>query len=251
MTKENKNETHFGYKKVNSKEKPDLVKEVFDSVSNKYDLMNDLMSLGVHRLWKKATIQMSNLKSGNSVLDVAGGTGDLAILFSDLVGESGTVFLSDINEKMLKVGRDRIIDSGCNNVLNLVADAETLPFEDEKFDCISIAFGIRNVTNKDQALNEFYRCLKPGGRLLVLEFSNPEYNWLSELYDLYSFNLLPKLGQWVAGDSKSYEYLAESIRMHPKQDEFLEMMNEAGFKNTEYQNMTGGIVALHFGEKIT
>ena len=159
MTEENKKETHFGYKKVNSKEKPDLVKEVFDSVSNKYDLMNDLMSLGVHRLWKKATIQMSNLKLGNSVLDVAGGTGDLAILFSDLVGESGTVFLSDINEKMLKVGRDRIIDSGCNNVLNLVADAEILPFEDEKFHCISIAFGIRNVTNKDQALREFHRCL--------------------------------------------------------------------------------------------
>ena len=152
---------------------------------------------------------------------------------------------------MLKVGRDRLIDAGCNNVSNLVADAETLPFEDEKFHCISIAFGIRNVTNKDKALREFYRCLKPGGRLLVLEFSNPEYNWLSELYDLYSFNLLPKLGQWVAGDSKSYEYLAESIRMHPKQDEFLKMMNEAGFKNSEYQNMTGGIVALHFGEKVT
>ena len=195
--------------------KKGLVETVFDKVYDQYDLMNDLMSLGVHRLWKKATIQMSNLKSGNSVLDVAGGTGDLAILFSDLVGKSGSVFLSDINEKMLKVGRDRLIDEGCNNVSSLVADAETLPFEDEKFHCISIAFGIRNVTNKDQALREFYRCLKPGGRLLVLEFSNPEYNWLSELYDLYSFNLLPKLGQWVAGDSKSYEYLAESIRMHP------------------------------------
>ena len=249
MTKENKNETHFGYKKVNSKEKPDLVKEVFDSVSNKYDLMNDLMSLGIHRLWKKATVQMSNLRNGNSVLDVAGGTGDLAILFSDIVGKSGEVFLSDINEKMLKVWRDKIIDSGCNNIQNLVSDAEDLPFEKEKFHCISIAFGIRNVTNKEKALKEFYRCLKPGGRLLVLEFSNPEYNWLSDLYDLYSFNLLPKLGEWIVGDSKSYEYLAESIRMHPSQEEFLKMLNHAGFNNTNYQNMTGGIVALHTGEK--
>ena len=249
MTDEKNNKTHFGYKNVNSKEKPDLVKEVFDSVSNKYDLMNDLMSLGIHRLWKKATIQMSNLKKGDKVLDVAGGTGDLAILFSELVGDSGKVYLSDINEKMLEVGRDRVIDSGCNNIENLVADAEDLPFQDEEFDCISIAFGIRNVTNKEKALKEFYRCLKPEGRLLVLEFSNPKHNWLSELYDLYSFNLLPKLGEWIVGDSKSYEYLAESIRMHPNQEVFLEMMNTAGFVNSEYQNMTGGIVALHIGEK--
>ena len=167
MTDEKNNKTHFGYKNVNSKEKPDLVKEVFDSVSNKYDLMNDLMSLGIHRLWKKATIQMSNLKKGGKVLDVAGGTGDLAILFSELVGDSGKVYLSDINEKMLEVGRDRVIDSGCNNIENLVADAEDLPFQDEEFDCISIAFGIRNVTNKEKALKEFNRCLKPGGRLSV------------------------------------------------------------------------------------
>ena len=158
MTDEKNNKTHFGYKNVNSKEKPDLVKEVFDSVSNKYDLMNDLMSLGIHRLWKKATIQMSNLKKGDKVLDVAGGTGDLAILFSELVGDSGKVYLSDINEKMLEVGRDRVIDSGCNNIKNLVADAENLPFQDEEFDCISIAFGIRNVTNKEKALKCISNC---------------------------------------------------------------------------------------------
>ena len=244
-----KNETNFGYKKVNPKEKPDLVKGVFDSVSNKYDLMNDLMSVGIHRLWKKATIQLSNLKKGDVVLDVAGGTGDLAILFSELVGIEGSVYLSDINESMLQIGRDKSIDSGSSNISSLVADAETLPFPDASFNCISIAFGIRNVTNKDKALKDFYRCLKPGGRLLVLEFSKPESDLLSNLYDLYSFNVLPHLGQWIAGDAESYQYLAESIRMHPNQEDFKSLMDDAGFKNTAYQNMTGGIVALHSGNK--
>ena len=249
MNDKSKKEADFGYKKVNPNEKPDLVKGVFDSVASKYDLMNDVMSVGIHRLWKKATVQMSNLKANDSVLDVAGGTGDMAILFSEIVGDQGKVFLTDINEKMLEIGRDRVLDSGLLNVKSLVADAEDLPFPDNSFDCISIAFGIRNVTNKDKALEEFYRCLKPRGRLLVLEFSKPESNLLSDLYDLYSFNVLPHLGQWIAGDSDSYEYLAESIRMHPNQEEFLKLMNDVGFKSTEYQNMTGGIVALHYGDK--
>ena len=249
MNDETKNETNFGYKKVNPKEKPDLVKGVFDSVSNKYDLMNDLMSVGIHRLWKKATIQLSNLKKGDVVLDVAGGTGDLAILFSELVGIEGSVYLSDINESMLQIGRDKSIDSGSSNISSLVADAETLPFPDASFNCISIAFGIRNVTNKDKALKDFYRCLKPGGRLLVLEFSKPESDLLSNLYDLYSFNVLPHLGQWIADDAESYQYLAESIRMHPNQEDFKSLMDDARFKNTAYQNMTGGIVALHSGNK--
>ena len=249
MNDKSKKEADFGYKKVNPNEKPDLVKGVFDSVANKYDLMNDLMSVGIHRLWKRATVQMSNLKENDTVLDVAGGTGDLAILFSEIVGNQGKVYLSDINEKMLEIGRDRVLDSGLLNVKSLVADAEDLPFPDNSFDCISIAFGIRNVTNKDKALKEFNRCLKPDGRLLVLEFSKPESSLVSDLYDLYSFNVLPHLGQWIAGDSESYEYLAESIRMHPNQDEFLKMMDDADFINTEYQNMTGGIVALHYGDK--
>ena len=249
MNDKSEKEADFGYKKVNPNEKPDLVKGVFDSVASKYDLMNDLMSVGIHSLWKKATVQMSNLKANGSVLDVAGGTGDLAILFSEIVGNQGEVFLTDINEKMLEIGRDRVLDSGLLNVKSLVADAEDLPFPDNSFDCISIAFGIRNVTNKDKALEEFHRCLKPKGRLLVLEFSKPESNLLSDLYDLYSFNVLPHLGQWIAGDADSYEYLAESIRMHPNQEEFLKLMNVAGFQNTEYQNMTGGIVALHYGDK--
>ena len=249
MNDKSKKEADFGYKKVNPNEKPDLVKGVFDSVANKYDLMNDLMSVGIHRLWKRATVQMSNLKENDTVLDVAGGTGDLAILFSEIVGNQGEVYLSDINEKMLEIGRDRVLDSGLLNVKSLVADAEDLPFPDNSFDCISIAFGIRNVTNKDKALKEFNRCLKPDGRLLVLEFSKPESSLISDLYDLYSFNVLPHLGQWIAGDSESYEYLAESIRMHPNQDEFLKMMDDADFINTEYQNMTGGIVALHYGDK--
>ena len=249
MNDKSEKEANFGYKKVNPNEKPDLVKGVFDSVANKYDLMNDLMSVGIHRLWKKATVQMSNLKENDAVLDVAGGTGDLAILFSEIVGKQGKVYLSDINEKMLEIGRDRVLDSGLLNVKSLVADAEDLPFPDNSFDCISIAFGIRNVTNKDKALKEFHRCLKPDGRLLVLEFSKPESSLVSDLYDLYSFNVLPHLGQWIAGDSESYEYLAESIRMHPNQDEFLKLMDDAGFINTEYQNMTGGIVALHYGDK--
>ena len=249
MNDKSKKEADFGYKKVNPNEKPDLVKGVFDSVANKYDLMNDLMSVGIHRLWKRATVQMSNLKENDTVLDVAGGTGDLAILFSEIVGNQGKVYLSDINEKMLEIGRDRVLDSGLLNVKSLVADAEDLPFPDNSFNCISIAFGIRNVTNKDEALKEFNRCLKPNGRLLVLEFSKPKSSLVSDLYDLYSFNFLPHLGQWIAGDSESYEYLAESIRMHPNQDEFLKMMDDADFINTEYQNMTGGIVALHYGDK--
>ena len=242
--------TDFGYKKVNVEEKAGKVAEVFHSVAGNYDLMNDLMSGGIHRLWKRVTIEMSGVRSGHSVLDIAGGTGDLAAKFSRIVGPEGTVVLADINDSMLKVGRDRLVDRGISdNVRFSQADAQYLPFPDNTFDVITIAFGLRNVTDKDMALRSMLRVLKPGGKLLVLEFSKPPNTVLSKIYDGYSFNILPKLGKLFANDADSYQYLAESIRMHPDQDTLLGMMDAAGFNNTDYHNMTGGIVALHRGVK--
>ncbi|MDB3925908.1 bifunctional demethylmenaquinone methyltransferase/2-methoxy-6-polyprenyl-1,4-benzoquinol methylase UbiE [Porticoccaceae bacterium] len=242
--------THFGYKQVNVEEKAGKVAEVFHSVAGNYDLMNDLMSGGVHRLWKRVTIEMSGVRPGHHVLDIAGGTGDLAAKFSKIVGPEGTVVLADINDSMLKVGRDRLVDRGItDNVRFSQADAQYLPFPDNTFDVITIAFGLRNVTDKDMALRSMLRVLKPGGKLLVLEFSKPPNQLLSKIYDGYSFNILPKLGKLFANDADSYQYLAESIRMHPDQETLMGMMENAGFANTDYHNMTGGIVALHRGVK--
>ena len=242
--------THFGYKTVTVEEKAEKVAEVFHSVAGKYDLMNDLMSAGIHRLWKRMTIEMSGVRRGHSVLDIAGGTGDLTAKFSRIVGPEGTVVLADINDSMLKVGRDRLMDRGIvDNIRFSQADAQHLPFPDNTFDVISIAFGLRNVTDKDMALRSMLRVLKPGGRLLVLEFSKPENPILSKVYDSYSFSILPKLGKLFASDADSYQYLAESIRMHPDQETLQGMMDNAGFANTDFHNMTGGVVALHRGVK--
>ena len=227
-----------------------MVAGVFHSVAAKYDIMNDLMSLGIHRLWKRFTIDCSGARPGQKVLDLAGGTGDLTAKFSRIVGPSGKVILSDINDSMLEVGRDKLRDMGIvGNVEVVQADAETLPFPDNHFDLVTIAFGLRNVTNKQKALESIYRVLKPGGRLLVLEFSKPESEAFSKVYDWYSFNILPNMGKLVANDSESYQYLAESIRMHPDQDTLKAMMEQAQFEQVEYFNLTGGIVALHRGFK--
>jgi demethylmenaquinone methyltransferase/2-methoxy-6-polyprenyl-1,4-benzoquinol methylase len=243
-------QTHFGYKQVAKEQKASMVAEVFDSVAAKYDVMNDLMSMGIHRLWKRYTIDCSGVRAGHHVLDLAGGTGDLTAKFSRLVGEKGKVVLADINGAMLKVGRDKLRDMGIvGNVDYVQANAEALPFPDNSFDLITIAFGLRNVTDKDKALASMYRILKPGGRLLVLEFSKPEQEILSKVYDFYSFHVLPKMGKIVANDSESYQYLAESIRMHPDQETLKSMMEQAGFEQTTYTNLTGGVVALHRGFK--
>jgi len=242
--------THFGYREVAEKDKARLVGGVFHSVAARYDLMNDLMSGGIHRLWKRLTIELSGVREGQRVLDVAGGTGDLAARFSHIVGSSGRVVLSDINESMLGTGRNKLLDHGvCANVDFVLADAEQLPFADHSFDCITIAFGLRNVTHKERALESMLRVLRPGGRLLVLEFSKPQNELLGKLYDAYSFGVLPKLGKLVAGDEDSYRYLAESIRMHPDQETLRDMMEDAGFGRCDYHNMTGGIVAVHRGFK--
>jgi len=248
--REEKDTTHFGYKEVPVDEKADRVADVFHSVAGKYDIMNDLLSMGVHRIWKRFTIQVSGVRAGDQVLDVAGGTGDLTRYFSRLVGPTGKVILSDINSSMLDMGRDRLTDQGyTGNVEYVQANAECLPFADNTFDCITIAFGLRNVTDKNAALRSLTRILKPGGRLLVLEFSKPGNPLLSKIYDTYSFNILPKLGKLVANDSESYQYLAESIRMHPDQETLKDMMEDAGLSQCKYHNMTGGIVALHRGVK--
>jgi len=242
--------THFGYQTVAVDEKVKRVAGVFHSVAQSYDVMNDLMSFGVHRLWKRYTIDLSGARAGQSVLDLAGGTGDLTSRFSQIVGPTGQVVLADINDSMLKVGRDRLSDRGLiSNIEYVQANAETLPFPDNHFDCITIAFGLRNVTDKQAALNSMFRVLKPGGRLLVLEFSKPQYPWLSKIYDLYSFNLLPKMGKLVANDAESYQYLAESIRMHPDQETLKQMMLDAEFDRVDVHNLTGGIVAVHRGWK--
>jgi demethylmenaquinone methyltransferase/2-methoxy-6-polyprenyl-1,4-benzoquinol methylase len=242
--------THFGYKTGDSKDKVKMVAGVFHSVAAKYDIMNDLMSGGVHRLWKRFTIELSGVRPGNKVLDIAGGTGDLAAKFSRLVGSSGKVVLADINDSMLTVGREKLTNKGIvGNIEYVQANAECLPFPDNYFDCITIAFGLRNVTDKDAALRSMNRVLKPGGRLLVLEFSKPVNPVIAKLYDRYSFDVLPKMGQLVTNDADSYRYLAESIRMHPDQDTLKGMMNDAGFVDVRYHNMTAGVVAVHRGIK--
>jgi len=250
MGKKQENTTHFGFKTVQEDKKAELVADVFHSVAAKYDVMNDVLSLGIHRIWKRFTVDCSGIRKGQSVLDLAGGTGDLSAKFSRVVGPTGHVVLADINDSMLKVGRAKLRDSGIvGNVLYVQANAEALPFPDNHFDLVTIAFGLRNVTDKDKALASIYRVLKPGGRLLVLEFSTPIYKPLSKLYDFYSFNVLPKLGKLIANDSESYRYLAESIRMHPNQETLKEMMQAVGFEDTEYFNLSAGIVALHRGYK--
>lgn len=243
-------QTHFGYQKVPVEEKVNKVAEVFHSVASKYDVMNDLMSFGIHRLWKRFTIEKSGVRQGQRVLDIAGGTGDLAAKFARLVGERGEIVLADINSSMLQHGRSRLVDEGVvGNVEYVQANAECLPFAENYFDCITIAFGLRNVTHIDNALASMYRVLKPGGRVLVLEFSKPVAPGLAPIYDTYSFNILPVMGKLVANDSESYKYLAESIRMHPDQNTLKSMMEQAGFEKCDYNNLTGGIVALHRGFK--
>ena len=249
MTDQNKT-THFGFQQVPVNEKANKVADVFHSVASKYDIMNDLMSGGIHRLWKRFTIDLSSVRKGHRVLDIAGGTGDLTKQFSKLVGKDGHVVLADINSSMLEVGRERLTNQGLtDNIEYVQANAESLPFNDNSFDVITIAFGLRNVTDKDKALRSMLRVLKPGGRLLVLEFSKPGNPLLEKVYDTYSFSLLPKIGQVIAGDSESYKYLAESIRMHPDQETLKDMMADAGFVRCNFHNMTGGIVALHKGIK--
>lgn len=242
--------THFGFTEIPVQEKSRRVADVFHSVANKYDLMNDVMSLGMHRLWKRFTISQTQARPGQVILDVAGGTGDLTRELAKKVGKSGLVVLSDINEKMLQRGRERLINEGIvGNVEYIQADAESLPFADNFFDCITIAFGLRNVTDKSAALRSMYRILKPGGKLLVLEFSKPVLPLLSTIYDKYSFHLIPKLGAWISGDEASYQYLVESIRMHPDQEALKKLMVESGFEDVTYHNLSGGIVALHKGFK--
>ena len=239
--------THFGFEKVDESEKAGRVRGVFDSVATRYDLMNDLMSMGLHRAWKAYTVMVANVGEGSRVLDIAGGTGDLALAFAKKVGASGQVVHTDINEAMLRTGRDRLLDAGVVLPTNL-CDAEKLPYKDASFDLVSVAFGLRNMTHKDLALAEMCRVLKPGGRLLVLEFSKVAPP-LAKAYDWYSFNVLPCIGQLVAGDSASYRYLAESIRMHPGQAELKAMMKIAGFGHVDVHNLSAGVVALHVGIK--
>ena len=250
MEKQTPETTHFGFRTVAKDEKQEMVAEVFHSVAAKYDLMNDLMSFGIHRIWKRFTIDCSGVRQGQRVLDLAGGTGDLTAKFSRLVGEKGEVVLADINDSMLKMGREKLRNLGIvGNVSYVQANAEALPFPDNYFDCITISFGLRNVTEKEKALRSMFRVLKPGGRLLVLEFSKPVLKPLSKAYDTYSFHILPRIGELVAHDDESYRSLAESIRMHPDQETLKGMMADAGFENVTYHNLTGGIVALHRGFK--
>ncbi len=246
----NEKTTDFGYQQIPIEKKAERVAEVFHSVAARYDIMNDLMSGGIHRLWKQFTIELSGVRNGHRVLDIAGGTGDLALKFARRVGKEGSVILADINASMLGVGRDRLTDRGVvDNVDFVQADAQHLPFADNSFDCITIAFGLRNVTDKSAALVSMLRVLKPGGRLLVLEFSKPVNPLLQKLYDTYSFQVLPRIGKLVTNDSDSYQYLAESIRMHPDQETLKTMMAAAGFERCTYHNLTGGIVAVHRGIK--
>jgi len=239
--------THFGFQSVDEKDKAKAVRGVFDSVASKYDVMNDLMSVGMHRAWKAYTVLVANVKQGQRVLDIAGGTGDLALAFAPKVGSTGQVVHTDINEAMLREGRNRLLDAGVS-LPTLACDAEHLPFADAFFDLVTVAFGLRNMTHKDAALLEMNRVLKPGGKLLVLEFSKVAKP-LTKIYDWYSFKVLPKLGKLVANDDASYQYLAESIRMHPDQDMLKAMMLKGGFGHVDYHNLSGGVVALHVGIK--
>lgn len=240
----------FGFSEVPLEEKVKKVKGVFDSVAQKYDVMNDVMSLGIHRLWKRQTIELAGVREGMQVLDLAGGTGDLTKAFAKRVGRSGKVVLADINESMVRVGRDRLLDEGIGAQVDYaIANAEALAFPDNHFDVVTMAFGLRNVTHKDKALTEIARVLKPGGQALILEFSKVHQPLLAKAYDFYSFNILPKMGKVIANDEASYQYLAESIRMHPDQDTLKQMMLDAGFDKASYMNMNEGIVALHRGWK--
>lgn len=243
--------THFGYQEVPVEEKAGLVRQVFDSVASRYDLMNDLMSLGIHRLWKRQAVALAGVRRGQRVLDLASGTGDLAERFAGIVGIEGTVVMSDINAAMLTQGRDRLLDLGLvANLRYTLANAERLPFTSDTFDCVTIGFGLRNVTRKEWALAEMLRVLRPGGRALILEFSHPTSPALGRVYDLYSFSVLPGLGRLIANDAESYRYLAESIRMHPDQETLKAMMEAAGFERCGYFNLSGGIVAIHRGYKL-
>jgi demethylmenaquinone methyltransferase/2-methoxy-6-polyprenyl-1,4-benzoquinol methylase len=247
----NEDTTHFGFEQVATEDKVRLVRGVFDSVAKNYDVMNDLMSFGIHRIWKKIAIQLANVRNGDQILDLAGGTGDLTTLFEKRVGKEGQIVLADINAEMLQTGRSRLIDKGLTgNIRYAQVNAEYLPFADNSFDCVCIAFGLRNVTDKNAALRSMNRVLKPGGRVIILEFSHPTDKLTEKVYDFYSFKLLPQIGKIVAKDEDSYRYLAESIRMHPKQDELKQMMENAELDRCEYFNMNQGIVAVHRGYKI-
>jgi len=249
MSEQQKN-THFGFQPVAWDEKEKKVGDVFHSVAKNYDLMNDLMSAGIHRLWKRFTVELSRVQPGQQILDLAGGSGDLTRLLSKKTGSSGQVVLADINSAMLAVGRDRLLDQGLHDNINYVqANAQSLPFADNSFHCITMAFGLRNVTDKNEALRSIFRVCKPGGKIMILEFSTPVLPGLKPVYDWYSFNILPKVGQLFAKDATSYQYLAESIRMHPPQDELKLMIEQAGFEDCNYYNLTGGIVALHIAYK--
>jgi len=243
--------THFGFEQVPASQKAKRVAAVFDSVANRYDLMNDLMSFGVHRLWKRFAISLAGVRRGHRVLDLAAGTGDLASRFSQMVGGEGEVVFSDINASMLQQGRARMVDEGkVGNLRYVQADAQALPFADASFDCVTMAFGLRNVTDKERALRSIYRVLRPGGRLVVLEFSHPRPGLFKSAYDLYSFRFLPQLGRWVTSDPDSYRYLAESIRMHPPREELKAMMENAGFERCEFFSLTAGVVAVHRGYRL-
>ena len=249
MKKDKPNKTNFGFKEVDADEKADLVGNVFDTVSENYDLMNDLMSFGIHRLWKKVTIETSGLRENFVVLDLAGGTGDMVKLMREKISERGTLILSDINQSMLMEGRDRLINEGIEGIHAAQIDAQFLPFQDNTFDLITIAFGLRNVTDKEKALKAILNALKPGGKLVILEFSRPQNEAFREIYDLFSFEVIPKIGALIAQTEESYRYLAESIRMHPTQDELKAMMETSGFTKCKFDNLTNGVVAIHSGQK--
>ena len=249
MSDKTTKETNFGFRQVDSQEKSKMVGNVFDAVSENYDLMNDLMSFGIHRLWKKVAIESSGLRADFKVLDLAGGTGDMVKLMKEKVKEEGLIVLSDINRNMLEVGRDRLIDEGIEGINLAQIDAQYLPFRNETFDLVTIAFGLRNVTNKEKALKSILGSLKKGGKLIVLEFSKPTNENFREIYDIFSFEVIPKIGEVIANTEESYRYLAESIRMHPTQDELKELMEKSGFIECNYDNLTNGIVAIHSGIK--
>ena len=249
MKKDNQTKTNFGFKEVDSNIKADLVGNVFDTVSKNYDLMNDLMSFGIHRLWKKVTIETSGIRDDFVVLDLAGGTGDMVKLMREKISDKGMLILSGINQSMLREGRDRLINEGIEGIQTAQIDAQYLPFEDNTFDLITIAFGLRNVTNKEKALQSIHNALKPGGKLVVLEFSRPQNEAFREIYDLFSFEVIPKIGELIAQTEESYRYLAESIRMHPVQEELKKMMEDSGFTKCKFDNLTNGVVAIHSGQK--
>ena len=249
MSDKTTKETNFGFRQVGSQEKSKMVGNVFDAVSENYDLMNDLMSFGIHRLWKKVAIESSGLRADFKVLDLAGGTGDMVKLMKEKVKEEGLIVLSDINRKMLEEGRDRLIDEGIEGINLAQIDAQYLPFRNETFDLVTIAFGLRNVTNKEKALKSILGSLKKGGKLIVLEFSKPTNETFREIYDIFSFEVIPKIGEVIANTEESYRYLAESIRMHPTQEELKELMEKSGFTECNYDNLTNGVVAIHSGIK--